>query len=76
MGGDDGDGDGDVNRTHMDTFMQPGYYKKVKRWLKTVFGKATRSLPEVEAEEVLNENHQLLTEEGEEIEAALEGDTL
>lgn len=62
--------------THMDTFMQPGYYKKVKRWLKTVFGKATRSLPEVEAEEVLNENHQLLTEEGEEIEAALEGDTL
>jgi hypothetical protein len=60
----------------MDTFMQPGYYEKVKAWLKTVFAKATRNLPEDISEELLNESHELLTEEGEEIEAALVGNTL
>jgi hypothetical protein len=56
--------------------MQPGYYKKVKAWLKTVFGEATRNLPEDKYEELINKNHELLTKEGEEIEAALEGHTL
>jgi hypothetical protein len=56
----------------MDTFMQPGYYKKVKGWIKSVFNKTTRNLPEDESEDLLNEDHELLTDEGEPIEAAVE----
>lgn len=60
-------------RTHMDTFMQPGYYKKMKRWIKSVFGKATRGEQEDVFEEVCNDEHALLMGEGEEVEELVEG---
>lgn len=57
----------------MDTFMQPEYYSKLQDWIKSVFAKSTRNQREDETEEVLNQQHILLTGEGEEIEELVEG---
>jgi pimeloyl-ACP methyl ester carboxylesterase len=63
--------------THMDTFMQPGYYKKVKKWLDSIFRKHPSQIEEEEEEEeVSNESHRLLTDEGDEAEALVEGSSL
>jgi len=61
----------------MDTFMQPGYYKKVKKWLDSIFRKHPSQIEEEEEEEeVSNESHRLLTDEGDEAEALVEGSSL
>lgn len=67
-----------THRTHMDTFMQPGYYEKVKSWLRSVFDQTAQNQGEEEGEveEVLNEEHELITSEGEEVQVALVNNTL
>ncbi len=57
----------------MDTFAQPGYYKKLKHWIKSVFTAAGRHEREDESEEVENHGHRVRTGHGEEIEELVEG---
>jgi len=57
--------------THMDTFMQPKYYKKLKVWIKSLSSGQTKD--EDEVEEVSNRDHALLTGEHEELEELVEG---